>query len=569
MGEHTIDSSHRPLSAGLLVSPEPALSSLADSGSALIQARSERDQLRTELLAARAEIERLRQAQTSLQGIEDRYRALFETSPDAIAVFDLEMRLVLSNLAGAALHGYSSAEELIGKYDRDFIAEEDLPRLAERAPDLLTIGKLGPIEYHAVRKDGSRFLVEMRISTVWDRAGKPVVFVGVARDITERSRAETALREVYEFNKQIIASLGEGLAVHDADLRYVIWNPFMEKLSGRPASEVIGEHPLKVFPFLKEWGVYPLLERALAGETLTSEDQLTPLPNHSTPLWTMTRAEPYRDRTGRVAGVISTVTDITARKQAEEELRQLNVTLENRVAARTRELQAVNSELEAFVYSVSHDLRSPLLTMHGFAQALLEDCGEELGATGRDYAKRIVNAARTLDRLLGELLDYSRLSQTEVEPEPADLQSVVREALIGLSAEIRARNAEVTIEGPLPTVLGHAATLLQVVSNLVGNAVKFVAPGVTPRVRIWAESLGASERLWIEDNGIGIPPEHRDRIFRVFERLHTADAYPGTGVGLAVVRKAVERLHGVVGLRSEPGAGSQFWIELPVASRRA
>lgn len=569
MGEHTIDSSHRPLSAGLLVSAEHALPPLADAGSALVQARSECDQLRAEVLAAQAEIEHLRHAQTALQGVEDRYRALFETSPDAIAVFDLEMRLVMSNLAGAVLHGYSTAEELIGKYDRDFIAEEDLPRLAEHAPDLWTTGKLGPIEYHAMRKDGSRFLAEMRISTVFNEKREPAVFVGVARDITERNRAETALREVYEFNKQIIASLGEGLAVHDTDLRYVIWNPFMEKMSGRQAAEVIGEHPLKLFPFLKDWGVYGLLERALAGETLTSEDKLTPLPTHSTPRWTMTRAEPYRDRTGRVAGVISTVTDITVRKQAEEEVRQLNVTLENRVTERTRELQAVNSELEAFVYSVSHDLRSPLLTMHGFAQALLEDCGEELGATGRDYAQRIVNAARTLDRLLGELLQYSRLSQTELEPEPVDLEWVVRETLIALSAEIRARNAEVTIDGPLPKVLGHMATLLQVVSNLVGNAVKFVAPGVTPRVRIWAESLGTSERLWIEDNGIGIPREHRDRIFRVFERLHTSDAYPGTGVGLAVVRKGVERMHGVVGLRSEPGAGSQFWIELPGAGGQA
>lgn len=292
-----------------------------------------------------------------------------------------------------------------------------------------------------------------------------------------------------------------------------------------------------------------------------------------------------------------------AMQQAElrEQLEQNNAQLEQRVSDRTVRLQEANAELEAFAYSVSHDLRAPLRAMQGFSHALLEDYGDSLDTIGQDYAQRIITAAQRMDTLIQDLLDYSRLSRTEIRLQPIHLEAVVVEVLAQLEPELRQKQAQVTVEPSLPQVIGHRITLIQVLTNLLINAIKFIAPGVQPQVRVWAEVTERGEaegqgivetrvetraiasraeepeshqpsasfqfwvRLWIEDNGIGIAPEHQQRIFRVFERLHGIETYPGTGIGLAIVRKGLERMGGYAGVESQAGEGSRFWIDLPKA----
>lgn len=239
--------------------------------------------------------------------------------------------------------------------------------------------------------------------------------------------------------------------------------------------------------------------------------------------------------------------------------------LERRVEERTAELRERNVDLDAFSHSVSHDLRAPLRSVRGFAQALLEDRGDALGETGRDLAERIVHAAASMDRLITDLLAHSRLGREEISLSRVPLEEVVREVLDLLGAEIEATGAQVEAVPPLPPVTGNARILTQVLMNLVGNALRFVAPGVVPRVRISAAVLDGWVRIAVADNGIGVPEEYRDRIFLPLERLHGMERYPGTGMGLAIVRRGVERMGGRCGVESELGRGSTFWVELPAA----
>jgi signal transduction histidine kinase len=254
--------------------------------------------------------------------------------------------------------------------------------------------------------------------------------------------------------------------------------------------------------------------------------------------------------------------EIAERKRAEEVIHRLNQTLERRVAERTAALKETNEQMEAFCYSVSHDLRAPLRAMQGFSQALLEDYEQQLDETGREFARRIVKSAEHMDSLIQDLLAYSRLSRLELKFEPVELDTVMASVLSVLSEEQKRKDARIEVKRPLPQVVGHPATLEQVLTNLISNALKFVAPNVVPRVDVWGEAGDGWVRLWVEDNGIGIEPEFHERIFRVFERLHGAGTYPGTGIGLAIVRKAIERMGGRVGVSSAAGRGSRFWIEL-------
>jgi PAS domain S-box-containing protein len=254
--------------------------------------------------------------------------------------------------------------------------------------------------------------------------------------------------------------------------------------------------------------------------------------------------------------------DVTARKQAETKVQELTWQLEQRVAA----LTAANQELESFNYSIAHDLRSPLRSMSGFAKALLEDESSNFTQLGLEYATRIARSAKYMDSMLLDLLAYSRLARAEITPVPVSLDEPLHELLAVLDNEIRSRGVKMEVASPLGEVWAHLPTLKQVLSNLISNALKFTAPERPPRVRIFATLQDKFLRLWVEDNGIGIPPQHHEKIFGLFQRLHDTQTYPGTGIGLALVRKGAERLGGRAGVESQPGQGSRFWVDLPAVT---
>ena len=249
-------------------------------------------------------------------------------------------------------------------------------------------------------------------------------------------------------------------------------------------------------------------------------------------------------------------------KNSEEKVREMNLSLERRVKERTTELQEAVAQMEAFSYSVSHDLRSPLRAMQGYAQVLLEDYSDKLDDEARTYLKRIASSAVRMDALVQDILTYSRVARAELKIEPINLDKLVHD-IIHQNPAFQSPQSRITVKSPLHKVSAHEAALTQCLTNLISNAVKFVSPGVIPAVTISTEPVGSDVRIWVQDNGIGINPQHFDRIFRMFERVHGAKTYEGTGIGLAIVKKAVERMNGRIGVESKPGEGSRFWIILP------
>jgi signal transduction histidine kinase len=234
-------------------------------------------------------------------------------------------------------------------------------------------------------------------------------------------------------------------------------------------------------------------------------------------------------------------------------------------------------DLEAFSYSVAHDMRAPLRAMQGFASMLTEECNAELGTSGKEYLRRIAKSANRLDALILDVLNYSKLIRAELNLEGVDAHAFIQ-GIVESYPNLQPPVADIKLEDRLPSVLVNPAAFTQIISNLLGNAVKFVAPGNKPQVRVWAEAVplpdqkangnppgstsGRRVRLWIEDNGIGIPADAHERIFLMFQRIHPSGQFEGTGIGLTIVRKAVQRMGGEVGVVSELGKGSKFWIEL-------
>lgn len=256
---------------------------------------------------------------------------------------------------------------------------------------------------------------------------------------------------------------------------------------------------------------------------------------------------------------------------AEENRRLLakNAELQREIELANAELKAANDELtsanrdlEAFSYSVSHDLRAPIRAIEGMVNLLIEELGPSLSPDAKHYVARIKYNTSRMDALITGLLAHSRMRNVSGSLTTVDLDAAVSATLTGLDYAIKQAGAKIDVEKPLPPVLAHEQALVQILTNLVDNALKFIAPGVIPHVAIAAKKKDNRVRVEVRDNGIGIPLEYQRRLFHVFERLHTSQQYPGTGLGLAIVRRGVERMGGTVGVESAPGKGSMFWLEL-------
>ncbi len=506
-----------------------------------------------------------------LEASESRLRTMLDASPECIKLLDAQCNLIEINDAGMKMVEADSFESIKGsrvhrvihpKYRRAF---RDLNRRVFQ-------GQTGKLRYEVVGLRGTHRWLDTDVAPVFDSSGRVIAQLAITRDISEQVAAEQALREseqkFRELTEHAPAYIG---IVQNGTLVYA--NLGFRECAGFREEDMPLDSPFQ--------NIAPETQRGIMEKVMVCLEEGTPdrtefemLCADGTNRWVDLAIR--RIHLGGAPAILVIGIDVSDRHAAlqeleakKEELRRLNESLEQIVAERTRQLRDSNAELEAFAHTVSHDLRAPLRAMEGFALALLEDFGDQLGEEGREFAQHIITSAHRMDTLVNDLLAYSRLGKTSVHMTDIELEETVRAALDELAPEIDRTGATIHLPPSFPVVRSHRRILRQIVINLISNALKFVAPGTRPEITVSVEESPEVTRITVADNGIGISPEYHNSIFRVFERLHGVETYPGTGIGLAIVARGCARLGARYGVRSEPGKGSAFWIEIPKAHTHA
>jgi PAS domain S-box-containing protein len=502
---------------------------------------------------------------------EDRLRVTLASIGDALITTDLQGRITFVNAVAEKLTGWKESEALGASLESVFRMVDERTRqpVGKVLAAVLAQGLPAARGNHALllARDGTERPIEDQASALRNPDGGLDGMVLVFREVSERRAAEHAA--------QRLAALVENSedAIISKDLRGLItsWNKGAERMFGYAKAEMLGRAVMTIVPPERQPEEREILERLARGERFEHFETVR-VDQRGRLLQVSLSISPILIE-GRVVGASTIARDITEPKRVQRELQEAreqlayyNRNLEDRVRERTALLERSVKELEAFSYSMSHDLRGPLRAIRSFTEMVLDEHKDRLSADGCEMLAKVIQAANRLDHLIQDLLHYARLSRDPVSCGPVNPESLLH-AILRERREFQPPNALVTVESPLLWMRGNETLLSQCLANLLENAVKYVAPGIQPRVRVFSEPVGDEVRLWIEDNGIGIEARGQKRLFQMFQRLHASD-YEGTGMGLAIVRKAMERLGGRVGVESEPGAGSRFWLELPAARRK-
>jgi PAS domain S-box-containing protein len=497
------------------------------------------------------------QAEAALREAQTQLRMITDTMAARVIRCSRDQRFLWVSPAYARWFG-RSPEEITGRPMPEVIGETAYEVLRPHIEQVLAGQR---VEYEAeVDLLGAGAVCFNSVYTpTYDAAGAVDGWVAVVTDITERKRAEEAqarLAAIVEWSEDAIVS--ETL---DGTIR--TWNAGAERMFGYRAEEVIGQPVRLLMPPERFAEQDQALDRIKGGESVDYET--VRLTKDGRRLDVSLTISPVKDSQGRIVGASKIARDIGDIVQARQVLARSKEELERLVEERTAMLQETIGELEHFSYTITHDMRAPLRAIQGFAGLLTEECSECLNDARRDHLRLIASSADRMDRLITDALQYSGALRHHPALEPVDSDALLR-GILESYPNFQPPHVNIRIDNHLPVVLGDKSGMTQCFSNLLGNAVKFVQPGKTPEVRVWAETQQPSTplvRIWFEDKGIGIEKQYHDKIWDMFQQLNRR--YEGTGIGLALVRKVVARMGGNVGVESEPGHGSRFWVELKAA----
>lgn len=520
-----------------------------------------------------------------------------------VAVTDVNGTITHVNDKFCALSQYSK-DELVGENHRILNSGHHPREFFAQMYRTIANGKVWHGEIRNRAKDGSTYWLDTTIIPFLGADGKPRQYTAIRADITERKVAEEALTEqALQLSRQaddlnssrqaletqtmtlqsVLDSMAEGLVAADELGRFVIWNPAAEKMVGMGPTNLAPEEWSGHYGVFLPDTVTPLplehnpLVRAIRGEVSTVEMFVR---NTNVPrgIWIEASGGPRKDKHGIVRGGVVAFRDISQRKEDEREIRQLNEELERRVIERTGDLETANKELEAFSYSVSHDLRAPLRHIDGFCKILAEEVGSSLAPQAQHYLTRIQSGTQTMGHLVDELLNLARVGRHPVNRQLTKLNPIVSEVLTILSPDIEGRQVEWVI-ADLPVVECDPVLVKQIFQNLLANALKFTRPlvkadGDTKRqtrrsslrtvIEVTYKDEGGPPIFIVRDNGIGFNMRYADKLFGVFQRLHRPEEFEGTGIGLATVQRIVQKHRGRVWAEAEPDKGASFYFTLDI-----
>jgi PAS domain S-box-containing protein len=476
----------------------------------------------------------------------DSFRLLVEGIQDyAIFMLDGAGRVATWNAGAQRMKGYH-AEEIVGQHFSRFYPPEAVAA-GQPARLLALAARDGRVEDEGwrVRKDGSRFWADVLITALRDSDGAVIGFAKVTRNVTEHKEAQDALRRSEQTFQLLVESIQDyAIFMLDPDGRVASWNAEAERIKGYAAHEIIGLHFSTFYPPEDVAQGKPRWELELAEREGRHEDEGWRVRKDGTRFWANAVISAMRDAHGTLMGFAKVTRDLTQRRQAEQALAQSN------------------QELERFSYSVSHDLRAPLRAINGFAQALVEGHAAQLDEEGKRLLTVIRDSAKLGGQLIDALLNFSRVGRQALARAPVDLTALTE----GVVSELRQTQGSVAVDvvlTPLPPASGDAALLRNVLINLIGNAFKFSANRAHPKVEIGAEQNGSEAAYYVKDNGVGFDMQYTNKLFGVFQRLHRPDEFEGTGVGLALAQRIIQRHGGRIWAEGKVNEGATFFFTLP------
>lgn len=497
--------------------------------------------------------EKRKEIEEALKESEEKYRHLFELESDALFLIDNETGNILEvNTSACNLYGYTR-EELLKMKNVDVSAQPD----ETRNSTISTLTKI-PIRFHR-KKDGTVFPVEINASRLtWQ--GRQVHMPAI-RDITERLKAEIALKESQQMLRIILDTIPVRVFWKDLNLNYIGCNlSFAVDAGLKSTNEIIGKNDFEL-----RWSDDAEKYRMDDFDVIKSgiprynyeEMQTTPDGNI---MWLLTSKVPLHDTEGKIRGILGTYEEITKRKLAEQEIKKLNIELEKRVEVRTEQLQTVNKDLEAFSYSVSHDLRTPLRAIDGFTRILADEYINKLDGDGKDLLNNVIRNTVKMSQLIDDLLNFSRLGQKVLN----NTEILMEELFNEVFNDIKDKDRKIEFKlAQLPCVYADRNLLKQVVINLLSNAIKFTRKKELSLIEVGGKIKSNENIFWVKDNGVGFDMKFSDKLFNVFQRLHSEAEFEGTGVGLAIVQRIINKHSGHIWAEGEPGIGATFYFSLP------